>query len=218
MRDRSLFFWITLIFLSGFVLVQTALDFDAAAVVEWFKTAASSPFAVPGTILIYVLTAFASVPQWMLHTGSIVAFGPVFGSLVAWIATMVSACFDFWLGRRVGSVRMGKINGRLIGRFIAVVREYGFWTSLVVRIVPTGPFVFVNMAAGAMQMRFWFYFFGTAIGIIPKIIIVALVGKGVEGIVVGKGPVYVGIVITITVIWVGCIYIAGLRLKVPEKD
>ena len=110
------------------------------------------PYAIPGTILIYTIAAFAGAPQWMLHGGSVLAFGPIFGSFMAWISTMVSASIDFWLGRRLGAERVGKFGGKIVDKFISIIRKHGFWTSLTVRVVPSGPFVVINKATGDSWM------------------------------------------------------------------
>ncbi len=51
-------------------------------------------------------------------------------------------------------------------------------TSLVVRLVPTGPAILVNLAAGVSRMKFRHFVAGTAIGILPKIIVIALISQG----------------------------------------
>lgn len=213
LKSRSPLFWSVWIFLAGFFILTQALDFKAASVASWFQQIADVPYAIPATILIYTIAAFASAPQWMLHGGAVLAFGPVYGSIVAWISTMVSASVNFWLGRRLGEDRISKIGGRLVQKFISVIRRHGFWTSLTVRIVPSGPFVVINMAAGVAGMTFLAFALGTALGIIPKIIAVAFFGEGIQGAATGKGPVYVAIVIAFALAWIGIIYFAGSRLK-----
>ncbi|MEM9705947.1 MAG: VTT domain-containing protein, partial [Pseudomonadota bacterium] len=49
--------------------------------------------------------------------------------------------------------------------------------SALVRVVPSAPFIVVNSAAGAAQIPIWKYWIGTAIGIIPKIALVATLGS-----------------------------------------
>lgn len=189
------------------------VDFKAASVASWFETIAQHPLAIPATVLIYIGVAFVGAPQWMLHGGAVLAFGPVWGSVIAWFSTMVSASFDFWLGRRLGSERVAKVGGKLINKFIDIIRRHGFWTSLTVRVVPSGPFVVINMAAGVAGMTYLAFALGTGIGIIPKIVTVAFFSEGIQGAVTGKGPIYVAVVTAIALIWLAIIYFAGARLK-----
>ena len=207
------FVWISLILLAGFVLAALVLDFDPAAVADWFESLGNSPLAIPAVLLIYCLGAFVSAPQWMLHAGVVLTFGPVYGSVIAWLATMLSAALDFWIGRHLGAHRVEKMGGKLVRRLVSIVRKHGFWTSLAVRIVPTGPFIIVNMAAGVAGMTFAAFMAGTAIGILPKIITVAFFGEGVQGAADGKGLLYIGIVVAIAFIWMAIIAIASARLR-----
>lgn len=213
MRGRSLFFWIGFVLLVGLLVLKTFVNFDTASMNAWLEGFSGSPFAIPATLALYTGLAFISAPQWMLHGASVFAFGPVQGAMIAWCATMVSASFDFWLGRRLGAERVSKLTGGLVSKLIDVVQKHGFWTSLIVRIVPTGPFVVVNMAAGVTRMKFWAFLVGTGIGIIPKIVTIAFFGEGVQGAISGRGPMYVGMTAAIALVWIAGMYLASAKLK-----
>jgi len=196
-----------------FSIITLSVDFKPQSVAGWFETFANSPIAIPAIIGIYTLAAFVNAPQWMLHTGVVLTFGPVLGAGIAWVATMVSASFDFWLGQRLGAERIDKMSGGVLAKFMHLIRDNGFLASLLVRIVPTGPFVVVNLAAGVTRMKFTSFLLGTGIGIIPKIGLVASLSEGVKGTVTGKGPLYIAIVVGIALAWMGIIYMVGSRLK-----
>ena len=60
--------------------------------------------------------------------------------------------------------------------------------SLVVRLVPSAPFILVNMAAGLTPMRALdFCTPGTAIGIVPKIALTAFAGDAALSGLSGRG-------------------------------
>jgi len=212
-KNRNVFFWIIVVQIFVLGIVTISIDFKPAAIAAWFQTFGQSIFAFPATIGIYILAAFVNVPQMMLHAGVILTFGPVIGSVIAWVATMISASFNFWLGQRMGADRISKISSGNLTKVLRIIRKHGFLASMGVRVVPTGPFILVNMAAGVTHMKFSHFFVGTAIGIIPKIALVAFLSEGVKGTVTGKGPLYIAIVVTIAFAWMGIIYVAGSRLK-----
>ena len=212
-KTRNAFFWIIVVQIFVLGIVTISIDFKPASIASWFEAFGQSIFAMPATIGIYVLAAFVNVPQMMLHAGVILTFGPVIGSVIAWAATMISASFDFWLGRRMGADRISKISSGNMTKILRIIRKHGFLASMGVRVVPTGPFILVNMAAGVTHMKFSHFFVGTAIGIIPKIAIVAFLSEGVKGTVTGKGPIYIAIVVAIALAWMGIIYAAGTHLK-----
>lgn len=212
-KNRSVLFWIVLVQLVVFTAITISVDFQLESVASWFGAFAQSPFAIPAVVGIYILAAFVNAPQWMLHGGVVLTFGPVMGGVIAWFATMVSASFDFWLGKRLGADRLSKISKGKMTTILRLIRSHGFLTSMGVRIVPTGPFILVNLAAGVTRMKFSSFFFGTALGIIPKIALVATVSEGITGSVTGKGPLYIAIIVVIALVWMGVIYFAGSRLK-----
>jgi len=212
-KNRSVFFWVVLVQIAVLLVITTTVDFKPEAIAGWFGVFAQSPFAIPAVIGIYVLAAFINAPQFMLHGGVVLTFGPVTGGMIAWAATMISASFDFWLGRRLGAERLDKMSGGVTAKILHLIKDHGFFASLAVRIVPTGPFVLVNLAAGVTRMKFVYFFLGTAIGIIPKIAIVASISEGMKATATGKGPLYIAIIVGIALLWMGIIYVAGSRLK-----
>ena len=141
----------------------------------------SSGWALPMTIFIFVVAAFIGMPQWVLIAICVAAFGPLTGAIYAWIATLTSASVNFWMARVMGAAQLDIIAGQFITRTVKIIRQNAIVTSFAVRLVPTGPFILVNMASGISGMRFTYYLIGTGLGIIPKIAIVALLGQGVLG-------------------------------------
>ena len=101
------------------------------------------------------------------------------GSAFAWISTMISASLNFWLAKWIGAKRIRSFGGARVNQITALIRRNGFLMSFAVRLVPTGPFILVNMAAGISSVRFRSFLFGTALGIIPKIAVVALLAQGI---------------------------------------
>lgn len=200
----------------GVVIILILLGRDLAGLNEselhsFFVSLKDSGYGLPLTILTFVLAAFLGAPQWALIAGVVVAFGPVTGAVYSWAATMVSASLDFWLGRWVGAERLRRYGGEIVNRIVRIVRKNGLVTSFAVRFVPTGPFVLVNMAAGVSRMKFLPFFFGTAFGIIPKIAIVALIGKGlISG---SEGKVAMVFFIALALLLIALMFLARKRLR-----
>ena len=154
---------------------------DISDVDDWFAAVRHSPYAKIIIIAVFVAGSFMSLPQWALFVAAIGVFGPVTGGVLSWIGTLTSASVNFIAGHRLGRARFErylKPDTRL-DRFMVRLRENGALASFAVRFVPTGPFVLVNMLAGASGLRYRSFFVGTALGIIPKIMIVAFIAQGV---------------------------------------
>jgi uncharacterized membrane protein YdjX (TVP38/TMEM64 family) len=151
---------------------------DELTLERWFEGVADSRWALPATVLAFVALAFLGAPQFLLFAAAVVAFGPRTGAAYSWVGTMVAAGITFWLGRVSGAEIARRYGGDAVARFSRFVGRNGFWTALAIRNVPSAPFIVVNMGLGMSHSRFSHFMAGTAIGIIPKIALVAFAGKG----------------------------------------
>ena len=180
MTSRAIL-WLIASLLIPVVIVFSAkqfFDIDQAEFFAMMQTLSDSAWAIPVTLAIFCAMAFIGAPQWMLITGTVLAFGPWEGSLLAWCGSLAAAILGFWIGHFIGAERLRRLDAKLIRKLSAAVRKNGFMTSLVVRLVPTGPAILVNLAAGVSRMKFRHFVAGTSIGIIPKIVVVALISQG----------------------------------------
>ena len=88
--------------------------------------------------------------------------------------------------------------------------------SLIVRLVPSAPFIVVNMAAGVTPMRLSAFALGTGIGILPKIALTAFAGgavvKGLNG-----GGGWTGLVLA-AALWIGSGLLARSWMKRRERQ
>ncbi|WP_135213248.1 TVP38/TMEM64 family protein [Vitreimonas flagellata] len=136
-------------------------------------------WGLPVTILVFVLTAYVGAPQIVLIGACVVAFGPEEGFWWSWIATIISGATTYYTGRFASRATQKRFGGATGGRFTRFMGKNGFLASLIVRFVPTAPFVVVNMAFGAARVGFWAFIGGLALGVLPKTAIVAFAGDGI---------------------------------------
>lgn len=140
---------------------------------------ANGPWGVPALILTFCACAFIGVPQFLLIGMGVYAFGPLWGAIWSWTATLCSGTITFWLGRLFGDATLQRVGKGRIKRFADFVAKNAFAASAIVRNVPTGPFLMVNMLFGAIRAPYLHYLGGMALGVIPKI---ALVAFGLQAI------------------------------------
>jgi uncharacterized membrane protein YdjX (TVP38/TMEM64 family) len=143
---------------------------------RWLAFAAHSPWGLPIAIAAFSLLAFLGAPQFVLIAAAVATFGPWEGFAYSWIGTLISALLGFGLGRRFGAQLLREVSGEPVRRFMRMIARNGFSASLIVRLVPSAPFIIVNMVAGMTPMRFVAYLAGTGVGIIPKIALTAFAG------------------------------------------
>ncbi len=160
------------------VLLIVGVGPDREIIEALFYTVKDSAFGLPVAVLVFWALGLIGTPQFLLIAASVFVFGPIAGSIYSWIGTMVSACSHFWFARWVGAEPLAKFGGKGFGKLISFVSKNGFWSALLVRVVPSGPFILVNLALGVSRARFMQFSVGTGIGIIPKILAIALVGQG----------------------------------------
>jgi uncharacterized membrane protein YdjX (TVP38/TMEM64 family) len=187
-----------------FLVAIPALGFNGQATVgHWLGVAARSPFALLIAVAAFAVLAFAGVPQVVLIAAAVVAFGAELGFAYSWIGTMVSAAVGFWLGRVTGGRLLRQVGGDKLKAFMAMIGKNGFLASLIVRLVPSAPFVVVNMAAGMTPMRFSSFALGAAIGILPKILLTVMAGQSVTHARSGQLWINLGLFALALLIWIG---------------
>jgi uncharacterized membrane protein YdjX (TVP38/TMEM64 family) len=169
----ALFGGVGLVFLFGL----PALGVDGGVAARHWLALARGPWALPAVILAFAGLAFLGVPQVVLIAAAVAAFGPWTGLAYSWTGTMVSAVVGFGLGRGFGARLIAGWPGAQ--RFADLIGRNGFMASLVVRLVPFAPFVLVNITAGVTSMSAVAFASGTAIGILPKIAVIAFAGHSV---------------------------------------
>jgi uncharacterized membrane protein YdjX (TVP38/TMEM64 family) len=201
-----------------FLFGAQVLGFNGEATVEHWLGAASGPWALPVAVLSFALLAFIGVPQFVLIAAAVVAFGPWRGFAYSWIGTLVSSMVGFYLGRFAGARALKTLSGESMQRFMDLVGRNGFLASLIVRLVPSAPFIVVNMAAGVTPMRARDFTAGTAIGIVPKIALTAFAGSSIVQALKGGGIKHVAWLVAIVVIWIAIGWFARRWLKAREDQ
>lgn len=208
-----LFGGVGLVFLFGAPL----MGLDGETAVEGWLGAVHGFWALPVAVGAFAALAFLGVPQIVLIAAAVVAFGPWLGTAYSWIGTLVSSMVGFLLGRLFGGKLLRDVGGKGVNQFMRLIGQNGFLASLIVRLVPSAPFIVVNMAAGVTPMRMRHFTAGTAIGIIPKIALTAFAGNSLVQSFKGQGGImdYLSLA-AIAAVWIGVGWYARRWLKANE--
>lgn len=169
----------------------------------WLGGFRVGPWGLAAAVAVFTVSAFLGVPQFILIAACVVAFGPWFGFLFSWIATVVSAGATYWLGRGPTARTLERFGGRTTERLKRFVGRNAFYASFIIRNVPSAPFIVVNMAFGAARANFWGYLAGCALGVLPKTALVAFFGGSVMAAVAGDGVWTSLILAGVAVVWLG---------------
>ena len=121
-------------------------------------------------ILVYAVGVCLFIPGTLLTTLGGALFGPYQGFLYVWAGAMLGASAAFWIGRTLGRELAASLIGDKLKKYDEAIERNGFATVLYLRLVYF-PFTPMNFGMGLTRVRFWDYFFGTALGIIVGVFI-----------------------------------------------
>jgi len=139
-------------------------------------TLAASPFApllIIGGFLVLELLAF---PITILIAATAAAFGPWLGFIYAASGTLCSAIVTYAIGALLGKDILRDVLGRRMQAIRRAIEQQGMLTIAAIRLVPIAPFAVINVAAGALQVRFLDFIGGTVIGMAPGLLLMSALG------------------------------------------
>lgn len=120
-----------------------------------------------GFMVGYAALTLAPLPKNVLSIAAGVLFGFWSGLVIVYCAALIGASAAFWLGRALGRDAVEKYTGTRVAKVDALLTRSGFAAVIGVRLVPVLPFTAINYSAGLTALRWWPYFFGTMIGMLP---------------------------------------------------
>ena len=169
-----------------------------------------APFAVIGLFIALGLTGF---PQFLMIGGAVVALGPWAGIVCAWTGTMLSATVGFFLGHFFGGRLLRRYGGRRVNGMSQKIAKHGILASALVRNLPAGPFIMVNMVAGMSHMPIRKYWIGTGLGILPKTLLIAFLGQGLMSFVKTRSAEDLVLIAVGLAAWIGLIVLVRWAMK-----
>lgn len=126
------------------------------------------------------------LPSLGLMVVSILAYGPVWGSLLVLVSIFTASSVGYAIGRSLGSVMVKKLIGdkteKKIGDFL---EDYGFWAVIITRLNPILSNDAISFVAGVLKMSYWRFIGATMAGISPLILFIAVLGESTDGLKIG---------------------------------
>ncbi|MGM0417372.1 MAG: TVP38/TMEM64 family protein [Thermodesulfobacteriota bacterium] len=128
-------------------------------------------------VLVYSLSMLLMFPLTVLVVATALIFGPVWGFFYAAAGTLSSSAVSYYFGRYFGREALLRHGGARLNKVSAYISGKGIFVMAMINLFPVAPFTMTNMLAGASHMRFADYFIGSAIGILPGLAAVTLIGS-----------------------------------------
>ena len=135
-------------------------------------------------VIVVILTVqplLVVVPSVLMMIVAVLAYGPVWGGLLAWSGSILAALVGYGLGWSLHPVTVDRLIGRDAERRIEhALERYGFWTVALFRVSPVLSTDAISIVAGLLEMRLDRYLFATALGFLPLAGAIALLGRDLE--------------------------------------
>lgn len=203
---------LVLLSLASFFVIGAIFDLEGDRIQEFMIAAATSPLSLFVVIALFVAFGFLGTPQFLLITITGAVLPPTQAFAYAWIATIVSATLHFYMGRQF-SGWIDRASGTRVNKLKALLSRNGLVASAIVRNVPAGPFIFVNVVCGASGMRGHNFLIGTGFGIIPKAGALIFLGVNLSSYLKDPSPGRLGVLLAVigavAVISMGLAWVVG---------
>ncbi len=133
-------------------------------------------------ILAMVLQMFLLVvPSIALMVVSILAYGPIWGSVIILVAVFAASSVGYIIGSKLGQTAVMKLLGQKTEKKIEqFIEDYGFWAVIVTRLNPILSNDAISFVGGILKMNYWKFIGATLVGILPLILFIAILGKSTE--------------------------------------
>ncbi|KYG24819.1 phospholipase [Bradyrhizobium sp. AT1] len=149
---------------------------DTGRLSTLLSTYSHSGWGPPLAIVAFVLGGLVVFPVLVLIAATAAALGPWLGFVTATAGALLSAFVLFVIGRALGRQRLQRLLGRRAARIQDRVVGKGILAVVVIRMVPVAPFSLVNVVAGASTLPLRDFLIGTALGMTPGILAMAVLG------------------------------------------
>ncbi len=144
---------------------------ELIALAQQARTSPLAPFIALGCFVIGGVVVF---PVNLLIAATIIVFEPLYGALLALLGSLLSAIVVHEVGRRIPQALVERLFGARGERLRARVVGHGLLAIAIVRIVPVAPYSVVSLVSGVARIRRRDYIAGTALGMLPGIVLYAL--------------------------------------------
>jgi phospholipase D1/2 len=138
---------------------------------EALSGSALGPFLATGA---FALAALLMVPVTLLIVATSIVYGWALGFAVAFAACMISAAVGYWAGVALWRDAVRRLAGRRLNRVSELLARRGVLSVVAARVVPIAPYTLFNLIAGASHVRFRDFMVGTAAGMAPGMVLLAL--------------------------------------------
>jgi phospholipase D1/2 len=164
---------------------------------------AANPLAPAAVIALFVCAGLLGFPVTVLIAATAVSFGAWPGLPYAAAGSLTSATATYGVGLWLGSGVLRRLLGPRLNRIRRAIARRGVLAITAVRLVPIAPFTLVNLVAGALKVSLMDYLVGTALGLLPGLAAMSLLGDRLGRMLTDPTLVDFGFLLAIVIAWLG---------------
>lgn len=126
------------------------------------------------------------IPTILLMIVAILAYGPIWGSVIIFIAVFVASSVGYFIGKYLGTEMITNLLGeKTIKKVSSFLEDYGFWAVVITRINPFLSNDAISFVAGILKMNYWKFITATILGIAPLTLLIAVTGENIDSLKMG---------------------------------
>lgn len=176
---------------------------DPKQIADALQHLAQSPWAPLALAAGYVAANLLFFPITAVNIAVILAFGALWGSAYALAGSVLGAAVLYGIGAAVGRKPLERLDIRALNKPVALIRESGLPGLILLRMLPVAPYSVANLALGASGVRFGVYVLGTTLGLVPSILLIAVVGFQLRAALEDPTPTSLSLLVGVFVTVVG---------------
>ena len=131
----------------------------------------AAPWAPLAIIAAFVVLGLLVVPLTAMIAITAALYSPWIAVPLSLAGALASGATTFGLGRVLTRGAVREIAGRRLSVLASRLRKRGLLTVLLVRLLPIAPYSVVNVVAGASRIRWRDFLLGTALGLLPGLVL-----------------------------------------------
>lgn len=118
------------------------------------------------------------IPTILLMVVAILAYGPVWGSLICLAAVAAAGTVGYAIGKFLGENALKRLIGQKTEKKLAsFLDDYGFWAVIITRLNPFLSNDAISFVAGLLRMGYMRFMGATLLGILPLILVLAILNE-----------------------------------------
>ncbi|MFO1081768.1 MAG: VTT domain-containing protein [Reyranellaceae bacterium] len=198
---------VLLLLVAGLTLAWRFTDLSQIAAPDrlaaWLGEIGQGPLAAVLVLAAFLVAGAVAFPINIMILATSVAFGPWLGTLYSAVGAFVSALLMYGVGARFGRDPFGRLFGARWQRALAGLRARGIVAVVTLRLLPVAPFTLVNLGAGASGIRLADFALGTALGMVPGLGLMAVMGDRLVELVRQPNLQAVALFALCAALWIG---------------